>query len=71
MPPKITVNVSSDENNMIVGELLHAAQRKCDEPEAASAKEAREVVDDPMVEAALRNEDIASRKKPSDEEVQA
>ena len=48
---------------MIVGELFHAAQRKCNEPEAVSAEDTREVAEDPMVEATLIKEDIGSRKK--------
>ena len=67
----ITVNVSSDEDQMTVGELLNAALHKCEKPLAASAEEAREVDEDPLAEAEKKKQDIASGKKPADEEVQA
>ena len=56
---------------MTVGELLTAAQHRCDESEAASAEETRVETEDPMVEAEKKKEEIASGKKQVDEEVQA
>ena len=54
---------------MTVGELLTAAHLKCEESEAVSAEEAREEAENPMVEAEKKKEEIASGKKPADEEV--
>ena len=49
---------------MTVGELLTAALQE------ASTNEAREEAEDPVVEAEKKKQDIASGKKPADEEVQ-
>ena len=54
--------MSSDEDSMTMGELLHAAQRKCDELGAASAEDTREATEDPMVEAIMTKANIASGK---------
>ena len=69
MPPKVTVNISSDKDSMTVGELLHAAQRKCDEPKAVPFEDTREVAEDLMVETEMTKTDIASGKEQVDEEV--
>ena len=66
----LTVTVSSDEDRMTVGELLTAAHLKCEESQAASAEEAREEAEDPMVEAHKKKQEIAYEKKHADEEVQ-
>ena len=63
--------MSSDEDRMTVGELLTAAKLKCEESQAAFTEEAREVVEDPMVEAKKKKEEIAFGKNAADEEVQA
>ena len=67
----VTVTMSNDKDRMTVGELLTVAQLKCEESKVASIEEAREEAEDPMVEVEKKKEEIASGKKPADEEVQA
>ena len=53
-----------------MGELLHVAQRTCDEDQVASTEDAREVAEDPIVEVAMIKPDIASGKEHTNEEDQ-
>ena len=49
---------------------MTAAQKKCDESEAVSAKDAREVAEDLIVEVEVTKAEIVSGKEQVDEEVQ-